>query len=302
MLLQRDELEAFAEGGTFAAGLRRKAEAEAACRKRKKVNEARSKALKALALEEGAGQEAKEVIESGPSAVETSPGHGSHDFLLIVSGYPSTSEELAELEAAELFDVADAWVTLHLSGETSTDEPNGEPDGDGTRRITRVIGAPDVLTELRGKVVAAETGSPMATTIVTELHNCHEWAPGRPTEVHDPSQLVIAAISAAAQRRITYKAWIESLPQERVVIPDRTTEALDTSVYERLVESTDPSHHDVSFMLYCLCEQVNQSLKGNVAEAPAQRKKFSAEQVSLGDARRVQFCFLPCSNNKDKRK
>lgn len=275
LLLQRDELEAFAEGGTLAAGLRRKAEAEAACRKRKKVNEARQKAR----LNEDAGESHGESHEPGESGetTEAAEDHGSHDFTLIVSGYPSTPEEVAELEAADLFDLADAWVSLHLSGETCIDEPD---DLGGTKRITRVIGAPPAVTALREKVVAAEAGSPLATTIVTELHNCHEWA-SRPTEVPDPSEVVLAAISSAAEHRITYKEWIESLPEERVVIPDLSFDAssLDTSVYERLVESTDPSRHDVSFMLYCLCEQVNQSLKGNVAEAPSQRKKPSEAQM-----------------------
>ena len=272
LLLQRDELEAFAEGGTLAAGLRRKAEAEAACRKRKKVNEARQKAL-------DEGNEGAEAESENHGHV----GHGNYDFTVIVSGYPSTVEELAEVEAAGLFEVADAWVSLHLSGETCLDEPD---ELGGTRRITRVIGAPAALTALREKVVAAEAGSHYTNSIVTELYNCHEWAPGRSTEVPDPSELVIGAISSGAQHRLTYKEWIESLPQERIVIPDLETDpaSLDTSVYERLVESTDPSRHDVSFMLYCLCEQVNQSLKGNVAEAPAQRKKYSAEQMLLGHA------------------
>lgn len=271
LLLQRDELEAFAEGGTLAAGLRRKAEAEAACRKRKKVNEARQRALEEL------GEAAEAEAESGKAAKVD--GDGRDDFTLIVSGYPSTPEELAEVEAAGLFEVADAWVSLHLSGETCIDEPD---DIGGTKRITRVIGAPGALTALREKVVTSEAGSPYATTIVTELYNCHEWAPGRPTEVLDPSELVVAAFASAAQHRITYKEWIESLPEDRIVIPDLETEptSLDTSVYERLVESTDPSRHDVSLMLYCLCEQVNQSLKGNVAEVPAQRKKPSAEQMN----------------------
>jgi hypothetical protein len=275
LLLQRDELEAFAEGGTLAAGLRRKAEAEAACRKRKKVNEARQRALEEL------GEAAEAEAESGKAAKVD--GDGRDDFTLIVSGYPSTPEELAEVEAAGLFEVADAWVSLHLSGETCIDEPD---DIGGTKRITRVIGAPGALTALREKVVTSEAGSPYATTIVTELYNCHEWAPGRPTEVLDPSELVVAAFASAAQHRITYKEWIESLPEDRIVIPDLETEptSLDTSVYERLVESTDPSRHDVSFMLYCLCEQVNQSLKGNVAEVPAQRKKPSAEQMLPGNA------------------
>lgn len=282
LLLQRDELEAFAEGGTLAAGLRRKAEAEAACRKRKKVNEARQKAR-----QEDAG-ESHEPGDSG-EATEAAEDHGSHDFTLIVSGYPSTPEEVAELEAAELFDLADAWVSLHLSGETCIDEPD---DLGGTKRIIRVIGAPPAVTTLREKVVAAEAGSPFATSIVTELHNCHEWAT-RPTEVPDPSEVVLAAISSAAEHRITYKEWIESLPEERVVIPDLSSDAssLDTSVYERLVESTDPSRHDVSFMLYCLCEQVNQSLKGNVAEAPSQRKKPSEAQMRLGCSLFLKFCL-----------
>lgn len=99
-------------------------------------------------------------------------------------------------------------------------------------------------------------------------------------EVIDPCRVIVGAISFAAQRRISYKEWLSALPEDRVVIPSvDPIERTDTSVYERLVESTDPAHHDVSFMLYCLCEQVNQSLKGDTAEVPAARQKPSAEQM-----------------------
>ncbi|CAK9117780.1 unnamed protein product [Durusdinium trenchii] len=257
LLLTRDELEGFAEGGTFAAGMRRKAEAEFLCRRRKKVNEARQKAI-----DDGGS------MESDDSEM---------DLIVIVSGYPSTPEEVDELEDAGLFDLADAFVSIHLAGETLIDEPD---ETGATRRIAKMIGAPPAITALREKVLGAESGTPLASTIVTELYNCHEWALSQGFEVIDPCRVIVGAISFAAQRRISYKEWLSALPEDRVVIPSvDPIERTDTSVYERLVESTDPAHHDVSFMLYCLCEQVNQSLKGDTAEVPAARQKPSAEQM-----------------------
>lgn len=153
LLLTRDELEGFAEGGTFAAGMRRKAEAEFLCRRRKKVNEARQKAI-----DDGGS------MESDDSEM---------DLIVIVSGYPSTPEEVDELEDAGLFDLADAFVSIHLAGETLIDEPD---ETGATRRIAKMIGAPPAITALREKVLGAESGTPLASTIVTELYNCHEWA------------------------------------------------------------------------------------------------------------------------------
>ena len=148
LLLQREELEQFAEGGSLASGLRRKAEAEFACARRRKVNRYRQAA-----------------IEQVPVAEEA-------DLMVVVSGYPATPEEVEELEALQLFGVADAWVSLHLSGETLVDEPD---DLGGLRRVVRTVAAPPSMAHLRHKVLTAEAGSDLAAAVVTELYNCHEW-------------------------------------------------------------------------------------------------------------------------------
>ena len=155
LLLARDELETFAEGGNLAHGLRRKAEAEKLCRRRKKVNEKRQKAI------------AEEEVEVEDDEI---------DFMVIVSGYPSTAEEVEELVDANLFELADAWVSIHLSGETLIDETDEEG---ATKRIAKMIGAPPAIIALREKVVNAEASTALAAAVVTELYNCHEWAPAK---------------------------------------------------------------------------------------------------------------------------
>lgn len=150
LLLLREELEAFAEGGSLASGLRRRAEAEFACARRRKVNRARQAA-----------------IDQAPPAP-----YEAVDLMVVVSGYPATPEEVEELEAAELFGLADAFVSLHLTGETLVDEPD---DLGGLRRVVRTVAAPPSMAHLRDKVLAAEAGSDLAAAVVTELYNCHEW-------------------------------------------------------------------------------------------------------------------------------
>ena len=197
--------------------------------------------------------------------------------MVVVCGYPSTAAELEDLASEGVFELADAWVSLHLSGESLADETD---EAGVTRRKASLLGAPEVLCALRERVVGADEASRFASAIVTELYDCHTWASSDPgEEAPNPAILaaILAAITSAAQRRMAYKEWLQLFPKRRVAIPNSPDASqVGTTLYERLAGSVDPSHHDVPFMLYCLCEQVNHSLKGDGPEAP-QRNNLSEQ-------------------------
>ncbi|CAE7520567.1 unnamed protein product [Symbiodinium natans] len=236
-----------------------------------------------------------EVEAEAAKSMSIVSSHTAADFTLLVLGYPSTSEEIEDLEASYYglsrgrlspgrlsLAVSDAvpgqltglqGAALQLwrptlpptcmargaaSGDTKTDEPD---DTGGTWRVTRTQGAPEVLQDLRSRIVGAEDGSPFLSAVITELPGCHLWAaPSDPEEEAAPS--------------------FED--QE-----DEGTPPMPTDLYECLAASVDSSHHDVPFLLYCLCEQVNHSLRGDAPEVVAGKKKRSPQQVQ--DAAKKDF-------------
>lgn len=282
-LATREDLEPLAEGGTLAAGLRRKVEAEAACLRRKKVNAARRLALpgeRAEAEVEAEQERSKSMsIVSSPTAP---------DLTILVTGYPSTAEELEELASEGLLTVADAWISVHLAGESKADEPD---DTGGTWRVTRTKGAPEILQELRNRILGAEDGSPFLSAAVTEVPNCHLWAsPSEQEEAPDfagqARAAILEALGNVAQQKAAYKDWCTALPEQRICIPDLPAREeehdkppVPTDLYDRMVAAVDSSHHDVPFLLYCLCEQVNHNLRGDAPEVLAGKKKHTPEQV-----------------------
>eukprot|EP00439_Symbiodinium_sp_Y106_P018058 s1210_g2.t1 len=195
------------------------------------------------------------------------------DLTILVTGYPSTAEELEELAS---------------EGESKADEPD---ETGGTWRITRTQGAPEILQELRNRILGAEDDSPFLSAAVTEVPNCHLWAqPSEQEEAPDFAAQARAAILEAlgnvAQQKAAYKDWCTALSEQRICIPDLPVREeehdkppVPTDLYDRMVAAVDSSHHDVPFLLYCLCEQVNHNLRGDAPEVLAGKKKRTPEQV-----------------------
>ncbi|CAE7226583.1 unnamed protein product, partial [Symbiodinium microadriaticum] len=97
---------------------------------------------------------------------------------------------------------------------------------------------------------------------------------------------ILEALGKVAQQKAAYKDWCTALPEQRICIPDLPAREeehdkppVPTDLYDRMVAAVDSSHHDVPFLLYCLCEQVNHNLRGDAPEVLAGKKKRTPEQV-----------------------
>ena len=73
-----------------------------------------------------------------------------------------------------------------------------------------------------------------------------------------------------------YHDWLATLPEARIVIPDVVQkEELDTGVYERLVEQSEATRHDVAFMLY-----LSYDFEGVFLEHAEDPRSFSHDVLS----------------------
>lgn len=268
VLIEREELES---EGHLCAAFRKRVEAEAGARRRRKANAERKRAVS----EHAAGQPFSTRAEDTAQP----------DLVLLLVGYPSTPEELKELKDDGCLQLPDSWVSFHLAGQTLELE-EVQPSEDGQQlnplRFRRVLGAPEVLHTFREQLLTAELGDPVSSCTVIELQDCHAWAAdphsaeeappaSHPEEVEQVRSAILLNVSIASRQRQRFKEWSEALPKDRVVIPElqHPDSVPDTRLYELLLGSVEPSQQDVPLVLYCLCEQVAMSLKGDSRDLAA---------------------------------
>lgn len=199
------------------------------------------------------------------------------DFVLAVFGYPETAAELQELQDEGIFGVSDVWISAYLSGESTREEaPVEDAEADPAaepvppRRIREVCSPPEILAVLKGKIDAAEMGSPLAYGTICTIPRCHELAPPAEfPEGADTSGAALAAevrssvlevISQKSERRKAFDEWMGSVVERKLVPVLKKT---DSRLYVDLVNSIDPARHDIPLLLHCMCEQVNHSLAGD---------------------------------------
>lgn len=276
--VDREELEGLGAGEGPLEGLRRKLEAESGARRRKRLNAARTRAIAAA---QGEAQE-----EAPPAADEDAA-----DMLVVLADYPATAEELAELGEGGLFDAPDAWVTVHLDGETLKEEALAEGEEGEPRRHKAPCDKPEILGLLFDAIHAADPSSGLASATICSVADSQDFAPLTAADEEQVAtsrgrvqDAVLRAAEPSAVHRIKFAAWIAAAREaagSKVEIPARPEGKPDASLYHRLASTVDPASQDVPLLLHCLCEQVASTLSGDAHDKRAQAPDDELAQLEM---------------------
>jgi len=290
VIVDREELERAAtadpeEEKSLAWALRQRLEKERAARKRKKWNDARRKALAALEAAKAA-EEAGEAAAAGEEASKTAEDESSklNNFMLILNNYGTTPEELQEI-AAEGFcaeGLVDLFCAVYLVGETVEERDGG--------RMFTVPEAPALVDVYYNAIHAAPINTDLANSTVCTFAKSHTLAhpPGDVSPVEHVIHAVLEFVGVEAARRQQFGKWLRDakpVPGPPSLGPDRKSELYGESrLYQRLMGSVDPLHHDVPLFLHCLTEQVNLTQSGDAQKHEDQTAMCSLEEY-LGAAK-----------------
>jgi hypothetical protein len=291
-VIERAELEAMEreEGAPLASALHKRLEKERESRMRSKSNAARRAAIEAFQRANAEGEE-EVAADGGKESAEPPLDVPRADFCIILKDYPANAAELQEI-AAQGFGssgLVDLWTQIYFAGETLglEDQPIASFE------------TPDLVRTFYAEIHAAQTGTDLADFTVCMLQDSQELITPRPLK--DPRDCTVAErvqlavlerLDFECTARMRYRRWI----QEPVRIKPPTANAVlsgscETRLYNRLMSSVDPSHHDVSLFLHCITEQVQldlepgavQQLEDGVALTELEKYLSAANDDALAD-------------------
>eukprot|EP00927_Polykrikos_kofoidii_P077950 TRINITY_DN74830_c0_g1_i1.p1 TRINITY_DN74830_c0_g1~~TRINITY_DN74830_c0_g1_i1.p1 ORF type:complete len:1500 (+),score=349.88 TRINITY_DN74830_c0_g1_i1:71-4570(+) len=273
----RADLEPLAEGGPISGALLKKVQAEILARHRRKVNRARTRHL----------EEAKADDPASRVGSKTDQGHGDDelDLVLMLLGFPDTVEELNEVRDAGGFELGGSWTTVYLAGHTVEEvdaEEGAEPAADGAaRRRRKACEVPPLVASVYDAIHEAPLGSGLANSTVRTVACSHEMALPSGGEADRVLDTILASVRSNDAQRRRFDEWLGGALRIRPPPAPRLAEPADMVVYERLVDAVNVAHHDVAFLLSCMCEQVAASLKGDAHDKPAGENGVDAQLDEL---------------------
>jgi len=281
IVIEREDLQvvATAEEKTLAAALRQRLEKEKAARLRRKHNNARQAAIAAFEAAKAA-EDAGEVPPVPAVAEEEAP---RADALVLLKDYPSCAEDLQEISAEGLCvdGLVNLWAALYMAGESLGDLPEPTPQAEGVEDGTvqddvvpperPVLAAepPEIVRLFYDAIHAAPLNTDLVNCTVFTLPKSHQlaFAPAEIPLVDHVNNCLLEAAGAEASRRQKFSGWLQGA--ERIgSVPQLGEEEKRTEkrLYERMMGSVDPSHHDVPLFLHCLTEQVECNLGGKARQ------------------------------------
>jgi hypothetical protein len=284
--IEKEDLQtvATAEEKTLAEALKERLVKERAARHRRKHNDAKRAAIAAVEAAKLAGENGENVAEDPEPEVETK---FKADTLVFVRDFPSTQQELEEISALGLCSegIVDLWATVYVTGESLGDLPPADEDGEHPERPVLVQDPTDMVRLFYDGIHAAALDTELANCTVCTLPRSHTLAfpPAETPLVDHVSNAFLEAVGTDATSRRKFVQWLETADKAKPVPTTIDPEKGEKRLYERMIGSVDPLHHDVSLFLHCLTEQVDLTCS-NKAEVHEEKVVFDSLNKYLGES------------------
>eukprot|EP00928_Gymnodinium_smaydae_P016927 TRINITY_DN16425_c0_g2_i1.p1 TRINITY_DN16425_c0_g2~~TRINITY_DN16425_c0_g2_i1.p1 ORF type:complete len:1634 (+),score=303.63 TRINITY_DN16425_c0_g2_i1:693-4904(+) len=125
---------------------------------------------------------------------------------------------------------------------------------------------------------AAPLGTSASSGTVRSVPDTHRMALPSEGEADRLMDVVLRFAREICEQKGRFEEQIAA--SRHIALPRLTDDlSVDMRLYDRLVDSVDPSQHDVPFLLFCMCEQVGHSLQGDVVD-----REEDHPDIASGDA------------------